>query len=263
MNILLSRAVIQPLVIGILAIVGCYISRRIVYKAFAVHKSKENEKKRRTIANLISNVVVIFILVVALTLILQVFGIDTASFVASLGVFSLVIGLALQDLLKDLFSGIMIILEGQYNIGDWVEVNGFKGEVIASSLRTTKLKAYTGEIKIIANRQINELINYSLEKTTVIVDISVAYDADIEKVKKVIDDLFKRLKSEGKATNMELLGMQSMDESALIFRIITSANHPDKLPVTRMINEEVYKEFKLNNIEIPYKQVVVHNGKKL
>lgn len=262
MKIMLSKTVIEPVIIFAVSLILSYISRRIIYRLFASKKSK-NIKKRKTIANLVSNMVIIFIFVLALIQILQVYGIDTASFVASLGIFSLVIGLALQDLLKDLFSGIMIILEGQYNIGDWVEVNGFKGEVIASTLRTTKLKAYTGEIKIIANRQINELINYSLEKTTVIVDVSVSYDSDIDKVKNVINDLAKRLRSEGKVTKMECLGMNAMEDSSLVFRIITVAEHPDKLPVTRLINEEIFKIFKANNIEIPYNQVVVHNGKKL
>ncbi len=262
MKLLLSRVVIQPVIIFVVALILSYVSRKIVYKFFAIHKDK-SAKKRKTIANLISNIVIIFIFVIALILILQVYGIDTASFVASLGVFSLVIGLALQDLLKDFFSGIMIILEGQYNIGDWVEINGFKGEVIASSLRTTKLKAYTGEIKIISNRQINELINYSLAKTTVIVDVSVSYDSDIDKVKNVISDLSKRLINDSKVSRMECLGMETMKDSSLVFRIITIVDHSDKFPITRLINEELIREFRKNDIEIPYNQVVVHNGKKL
>lgn len=262
MNILLSRTVIQPIVILIITFLVCYISKKIVYKMFSVN-SKISVKKRNTVANLISNIIIIFFMIMGLTLILKTFGIDTASFVASLGVFSLVIGLALQDLLKDLFSGISIILEGQYNIGDWVEVGGFKGEVVASSLRTTRLKAYTGETKIIANRQITELINYSLEKNIAIVDVGVSYDSDIDHVKKVLSDLEKRLIDEHKITNMECLGVQTMDNSSIVFRLITHIDHNNKYPMQRLLNEEIFKEFKKNKIEIPYQQVVVHNGKKL
>ena len=60
----------------------------------------------------------------------------------------------LQDLLKDFIVGVSILLEGQFSIGEWVSINGFKGEVLPSNLRTTKLKAYTGEIKYIANRNV-------------------------------------------------------------------------------------------------------------
>lgn len=262
MDILLSRTIIEPIVILISTFIVCYISRKIVYKLFSV-KSKIPVKKLKTVANLVSNIVIIFFMIIGLILILKSFGIDTASFVASLGIFSLVIGLALQELLKDLFSGIMIVLEGQYSIGDWVEVSGFKGEVIASSLRTTRLKAYTGEVKIIANRQVNELINYSLEKNIVILDVGVSYDSDINKVKKVLKDLEKRLIEENKITNMECLGLQTLDNSSIVFRLITHIDYNDKFPIQRLLNEEVVKEFKSNNIEIPYQQVVIHNGKKL
>ena len=125
------------------------------------------------------------------------------------------------------------------------------------------MKAYTGEIKIIANRQINELINYSLAKTTVIVDVSVSYDSDIDKVKNVISDLSKRLINDSKVSRMECLGMETMKDSSLVFRIITIVDHSDKFPITRLINEELIREFRKNDIEIPYNQVVVHNGKKL
>lgn len=261
-EVLLSQKVIQPIVILIIVFILCYISKQIIHKLFSVNV-KIPEKKRKTVANLVTNMIIIFFSVIGLTLILQVFGIDTASFVASLGVFSLVIGLALQDLLKDIFSGIMIILEGQYSIGDWVEVGGFKGEVVASSLRTTRLKAYTGETKIIANRQINELINYSLEKNIAIVDVNVSYDTDINKVKDILTNLASRLKEENKITNMDCLGVQMMDSSAIVFRIITHLEHASKFSTQRLLNEEIIKEFKKNNIEIPYQQVVIHNGKRI
>ncbi len=262
MDILFSRTIIEPIIILVLTFIICYISKIIVYKLLSVN-SKISEKKRKTAANLISNMIIIFFMILGLTLILKSFGIDTASFVASLGIFSLVVGLALQDLLKDIFSGMMIILEGQYSIGDWVEIGGFKGEVIASSLRTTRLKAYTGEVKIIANRQISELINYSLEKNIAIVDIGISYDSDIDKVKQVIKELEKRLINEKKITNMECLGVQTMENSSIVMRLITHIDHSNLFPVQRLIKEEVFKEFKNNDIEIPYQQVVVHNGKKI
>ena len=89
--------------------------------------------------------------------ILDVYGIDTKSILASLGVFTAVLALALQDILKDFVAGITIMLEGQYRIGDTITVNSFKGEVISLTLKTTRVKAYTGEIKIFANRNISEV----------------------------------------------------------------------------------------------------------
>lgn len=263
MKFLLSRTFIEPVIIALVTFFLCYLIKKIVKKIFFSRTVRGNEKKTKTVANLISNIIVSFIGVIGFILILQSFGIDTASFVASLGVFSLVIGLALQDILKDILAGMFIIFEGQYSIGDWVEINSFKGEVVASSLRTTRLRAFTGETKIIANRQINEIINYSLSKSVAIVDVHVAYDSDINKVKEVITNLSKRLISEKKLKEMECLGVEELDNSSVAIRIIARVNHSELFTTKRLIKEEILKEFNDNNIEIPYQQVVIHNGKKL
>src|SRR5699024_1893706 len=108
----------------------------------------------------------------------------------SLGVVGVVVGLALQDILKDFIAGFTIMLENQYTVGDTVTIGTFKGEVISLSLKTTKLKAYTGEVNIIANRNVIEVINHSIENSLAVVNVSVDYSEDIEKVEKVLNELF-------------------------------------------------------------------------
>ena len=129
-------------------------------------------------------------------MILDVYGIDTKSILASLGVFTAVLALALQDILKDIVGGISIIIEGQYRIGDIVTINNFKGEVISLTLKSTRVKAYTGEIKIFANRNISEVINHSFSSSLAIVDIAVAYDSDLSKVDKVLNKICEKLSNE-------------------------------------------------------------------
>ena len=144
-----NKSVIEVLIVVVLCVVFCYLSKKIVKKVFAVKNSFVPVKRQKTVVNLITNIVRVFIVVIGATIVLEEFGVDTKSFIASLGVFSLVLGLALQDILKDIIAGISITFEGLFNIGDWIKIGDFKGEVIASGLRSTKLKAYTGEIKII------------------------------------------------------------------------------------------------------------------
>ena len=83
------------------------------------------------------NIIKVLIAIVAILYILQVYGVNTSALVAGVGAFSLVIGLAFQDVLKDLLVGATIILESQFAIGEIVEINGFKGEVISLTLKTT------------------------------------------------------------------------------------------------------------------------------
>ena len=214
---ILKKEVIAPIIILLVSIFLSSISKKIIYKIFNFG-SLINEGKKKSVANLVNNIVKILIFLIAIVTILDIYGIDTKSLVASLGVVSLVAGLALQDLLKDFIVGISILLEGQFSIGDWVSINGFKGEVIPSNLRTTKLRAYTGEIKYIANRNITEVTNYSTDKTNLIIDVSVAYESDIDKVKKILDELCEQFKQEYKLKDLICLGIQELADSSINFR---------------------------------------------
>jgi small conductance mechanosensitive channel len=260
MEYILKKEVIAPIIILIVSFLLLFISKKIIHRIFNFKSIKVNERKKKTIVNLIDNIVKVIVLLIAILIILEIYGIDTKSLVASLGVVGLVIGLALQDLIKDFIVGISIIFEGQYSIGDWVSINGFKGEVIPSSLRVTKLKAYTGEVKIIANRNITELTNYSLEMANLIIDVSVAYESDIEKVKKVLDKLCEQIKDEYKLKEVTCLGIQELADSSIKFRLVASTNYSEQFTLDRNIKREIVKIFAKNNITIPYNQVVVHNG---
>ena len=255
---ILKREVIAPIIILLVSIFLCSVAKRIVYKIFNFSKSGDGKKK--SVANLVNNIIKIIIFLIAIMTILEIYGIDTKSLVASLGILSLVAGLALQDLLKDFIVGISILLEGQFSIGDWVSINGFKGEVIPSNLRTTKLRAYTGEIKYIANRNITEITNYSTDRTNLIIDVSVAYESDIDKVRKVLDELCVQLKQEYKLTDLTCLGIQELSNSSINFRLVALTKYSDQFDLDRIIKKEVVKVFAKNKITIPYNQVVVHNG---
>ena len=124
-------------------------------------------------------------------MILDIFGVDTATLIASLGVVGLVAGLAIQDTLKDFVAGISIILENQYRVGDTITVKGFRGEVINLGIKTTHIRAYTGEVMIIANHLIEEVINHSVEKSLAVIDIPVSYDTNIFLVPLFFDQFIK------------------------------------------------------------------------
>lgn len=260
---ILKKQILAPVIILIVSIFLVAISKKLIYKIFNFGATKQNEGKKKTVANLVHNVIKILIFLIAIMTILEIYGIDTKSLVASLGVLSLVAGLALQDLLKDFIVGVSILLEGQFSIGDCISINGFKGEVIPSNLRTTKLKAYTGEIKYISNRNITEVINYSTDSTNLIIDVSVAYESDIDKVRSVLNELCEEAKKEYKLKDFSCLGIQTLADSSINFRLVALTNYSEQFNLDRKIKENVVKVFAKNKIEIPYNQVVVHNGKRI
>jgi small conductance mechanosensitive channel len=259
---ILVKEVVAPVIIIVVALVIYEIIKKIIKKVFKFKARGIDSKRLTTIQSLFTNVVKVFIIVIVIMMILDVYGIDTKSILASLGVFTAVLALALQDILKDFVAGITIMLEGQYRIGDTITVNSFKGEVISLTLKTTRVKAYTGEIKILANRSISEVINHNLDDSLAIVDVGVAYESDLAKVEKVLTKLCEKLSNdlENLTGPVELLGVNSLGTSSITYRITATTVSMKQYEIQRKMMREVKLELDKNNIAIPYSQLVVHNG---
>lgn len=262
LKIFLSKKVLGPIIIMLVFFSINLILNNIVKK---ILKSKlTNDKKRKkTMVGLINNIIKYFLLLISILMILSIYGIDTSALITSLGVVGVVAGLAVQDLLKDFLAGITIIFEDQYSVGDTVTINGFKGEVLSVGLKTTKLKAYTGEIKFLANRNIVEVTNHSLAPSLAIVDISVSYEDDITKVEQIISELCARLTKELKEikSDVTFLGIENLAASSVDYRIQVETMPLKHCEIRRKMLRELKIELDKNKITIPYEQMVVHNAR--
>ena len=169
-------------------VIGIILLRVVSYVINKISKNKYVDKKKKTIISLIKNIFRYSIYIFVILSILSVYGVDTSGILASLGIAGLVIGLALQDIIADFVAGIFILFDDQYIIGDIVEINGFKGEVIQLTLKSTRLKSATGEVMILANRMITDVINHTIENSLAVVDLEVSYNADLDKTEKILKD---------------------------------------------------------------------------
>lgn len=258
---LLSDKVIQPIVIVASLWLTYFIYSRIMKKISKTGLKSLNQKKNKTIISLINNLVKYFLIIVGFIMILNVYGVNTSSLIASLGVASAVIALAFQDTLKDFLAGIFIIIENQYDIGDTVTINGFKGEVVSVGLRTTKLKSYNGEYCFIANHNVGDVINHSLTKSLAIVKFQVSYNEKLEKVEKVLNDLIQRLNKEltDLKSPITIDGIDELADSGITYRLSVQTAPLKNVEIQRKILREVKLEFDKNKIEIPFPQMVIHN----
>ena len=137
----LSRKEVYGLAIIILvSIVLYHFGKIFIEKIIVSGKNAYERKKRRTIVNLISNIFKYIVFILAILFILDLYGVDTKALITSLGVLGAVLGLALQDTLKDFISGITVIMDNYFVVGDIVTFNDFTGEVIDMGLKTTKIK---------------------------------------------------------------------------------------------------------------------------
>lgn len=258
---ILSIKVIGPVITVIIMFIIYKILKRIIKKIFSFKTSKIKEKKQLTLMKFFINIARVICFIIAIVIILGIFGVNTAALVTSLGAITVVLGLALQDVLKDFISGIAFIFEDSYNVGDWVTINGFKGEVISLGTKTTRVRAYEGDVLIINNARITEVINHTSANSLAIVDVNVSYEEDISRVEKVLNELCLELKN--KLTTLkgeiELLGIEKLDSSSVVFRITAEVESGSQYNVQREIRKQVKLKLDKNNITIPYNQLVVHN----
>lgn len=234
-----------------------------IIKGIIIRNTKRLKKKRqKTMQKLIQNIVKYVIIVLVGATILNILGVNVTSIVAGLGVVSVILSLALKDVMQDILAGLSIIFEDQFDIGDLVEINGFTGTVIDLGLKSTKIKSYENTIKIISNRSIIEVINYSKTNPNVIIDIPIPYEIDNKQTDKVIDKIIKRTEKEVETLkgNIENWGLNEFKDSCISYRIFVPVKQETQFSTKRRINRIIKEEFDKENISVPYNIIEVKNG---
>ena len=255
-DFLVSKRFYGPIIAILGGLLIYNIFKSIIVKIKSRRSKKKNHKKEETVLNLIRNIVKYIIMVIVSLIILEIYGVNTTSIIASLSVVGVVIGLAFQDTLKNMLSGIIIIFDNRYNVGDVVEINGFIGEVVSLGLQTTKIQAYTGEMFTILNSNVSTVINYTESDTRLILDLGVSYKTDLSKLEKTLNKIKPKLeKIENVNGPLELLGVDSLSSSQVIYRITILCTH---FGVKREALKIIKNAFDKDNIEIPFTQVDVH-----
>lgn len=234
-----------------------------IIKGIIIRNTKRLKKKRqKTMQKLIQNIVKYVVIVLVGATILNILGVNVTSIVAGLGVVSVILSLALKDVMQDILAGLSIIFEDQFDIGDLVEINGFTGTVIDLGLKSTKIKSYENTIKIISNRSIIEVINYSKTNPNVIIDIPIPYEIDNKQTDKVIDKIIKRTEKEVETLkgNIENWGLNEFKDSCISYRIFVPVKQETQFSTKRKINRIIKEEFDKENISVPYNIIEVKNG---
>ena len=252
----------------VLTLVISYIVYKVLAnlleKALNANKEGYELKKRKTVVILFQRIAKILIIVIAGLTILSILGINVKGMVAGLGVTATIIGLALQDTFKDIISGINIITENYFIVGDIVSYNGFTGEVIEFGLKSTKIKNVNGEVMIVANRNIMELKNLSKKDQTVQIKIPLPYGEDIGKLEDIIKNQI--LPQIEKVENVRpdtiaYLGINELADSSVNYLIQFRCTREKQWQAKREANKIILETLNKNKVSVPFPQVEVHNGK--
>lgn len=258
-KVITSEKFYLPFVYVLVGLFLYLVVNSVINKLTAKHKSTRGRDKRKdTIIDLSKNIFKYIIVILIILQILKLYGVDTTSIIASIGVFAAVIGLAFQDILKDVLAGASIIFDNKYAVGDVVQINGFTGTVIEFGLRTTKIKAFSGEVKSISNSSFSEVINYNLSDADLFIKLNVAYDTDMKKLEDVLLDIKEDILKIDNVRDYSLLGIDELGDSSIVYMVDVKCKAMSGVPIKRKILRMVKDRFDKEGINIPYTTVDIN-----
>lgn len=226
--------------------------------------SMKNTKRRKTIVKLTTSIVDYVLKIVIVLIVLSIWGVNVFPAIAGLGILGLVIGFGAQDLMKDFIAGFFIIFEKHFDVGDIVEINGFKGEVIDIGLKTTKVMNWKKDIKLFNNASVQNAINYSFTESMAIVEVGISYSEDIEEVIQVLNEQLQAVSEDNPdiIDKPECVGVINFSSSSIDIRVVAKTATERHYGVERLLRKEIKKVFDENKITIPFSQIVLHHSKE-
>ena len=228
---------------------------------FILSLIKPKKSRSQTILSVLGNALRYLTAIVALCWGLTILGANVGTIVAGVGILALIVGFGANSLIADLVTGIFMIFENQYNVGDYIEVAGFRGKVTSIGIRTTCITDMGGNVKIINNSDMANILNRSEYASKAVSTIGIPYDADLEKLESKIPDLMKEIYEKHKdvmKSAPEYLGVDELADSAVVLKFVVEVDDVNIYGATRIMNRELLLGFKKNGVEVPFPQVDVH-----
>jgi small conductance mechanosensitive channel len=193
---------------------------------------------------------------------LSILGVNVSTIVASVGIVALVVGFSAESLISDMVTGGFMIFENQYNVGDIVEVGGFRGTVTSIGLRTTCITDPGGNVKIVNNSAMKNILNRSDKPSRSASEIAVPYSTDFEKLESQIPALMQEIYERHPDMMKKppvYLGINTLADSGVVLKFVVEVDEKNIFSGARTLNHDLLLGFKKLGVECPFPQVDVHN----
>ena len=263
---LISYGVIfaKILIVMILTVVLKQVSNHVIEKMFrnrltlGLSRSEAialEEKRLATLSKLAKSIVSYILYFIAIISCLDMVGFSVTTIVAGAGVLSLAVAFGAQNIVQDLMSGIFIVLENQYAVGEIVLIDGVQGVVKEIGMKTTKLETLDGHLMVIANGSIGKIINYSRAAQRSFVDVGIAYEENLDHAIAVMQETCDRVAETWKDELDEtpnVVGAIDLGDSAVTVRATFTAWNWKQLPIERELRKEIKADLDKAGIEISY-----------
>lgn len=218
--------------------------------------SQRRRQRAEALASLLRSVVTVCIAGVTILLVLAQLNINITPLLASAGVVGLALGFGAQSMVKDYLSGISMILEDQYGVGDVVDLGPVVGTVEDVTLRITRVRDMSGVVWYVRNGEVLRVANRSQGWTMAVVDMPIGYDEDLERVRELVEAVAVDMDDDPQYDDMLLdkptyAGVESVTGEAVTIRVIAKAAPEKQIPVTRILRERLKLTFDRAGIRMP------------
>jgi len=252
--------VVRPVKIALIFAVA-YIARRILYRLLG---RMINGKARRveTIAALFRSIASATVWTIAVFMALSELGLNLGPLIAGAGIVGVAVGFGAQNLVRDFLSGIFMLMEDQYGVGDVIDAGSATGTVESISLRTTRLRDVNGTVWHLPNGHIERIGNQSQQWSRAVLDVDVSYQTDISHATDVIkctaqtmceDPAF----ADSVLAEPEVWGVEDLGPDSVTIRLVLKTAPHEQLTVIRELRARIKAAFDEAGIEIPFAQRTV------
>lgn len=270
---LLARNVASILLVAVAGLVTWEIIRIRIDRKLKEEMSLTGEEleegggaggsRSATLLMLLRKFLLTVIVVMGSLVVLSSLGVDIGPLIAGAGVVGLAIGFGAQTLVKDIISGVFFLIDDAFRVGDYVEAGTAKGTVEQISLRSMKLRHPRGMIFTIPYGGLKIIQNYSRDYIISKLDFRVKYDADIDKIRKIIKRINKEIMANkelrpGMLSDIKSMGVRKMEDSAMILRIKFKTVPGHQFLVQKELYRRVQEAFRQNNIDFAHRNVTVY-----
>ena len=256
----ITLAHIATLVLCLCIVWLCYTVIKLILRAIGW-----KDDRSYTIANLLCGVLKYLAVIVAIVWGLGILGVNMTAVLAGVGLLGLILGFGAQSLIEDIITGIFIIFEGQYGVGDVIILDDFRGVVRSIGVRTTVIQDLGGNLKIVNNSDIRNLQNRSRAPSVALCDVSVSYDTDLKRLETMLAEELPKMYEKDKKYYLaapKYLGVESLGDSGVNLRFAVSVKEKNVFDARRRLNRDIRVLFQEKGVEIPFPQVVVHRAEE-
>lgn len=242
------------------------VSRRVIhlFSKTGTGRKSEREDRAKTLSSVFDNAARVAILIGGTLTILDIVSIPIAPLLGGAAVMGLAIAFGAQSLIKDYFTGFIVLLENQYKINDVVTIGDMTGTVERITLRITILRSFEGKVHFIPNGQINSVTNHTHGWARAAIDVDVAYHENLDRVVTVLRELTTEMRTDEDwktaiVADPEIFGVEALGQSAVTIRIGIKVKPAKQWALKRELLRRIKNRFDELGIEIPFPQQTVYH----